>query len=84
MATMKAGRDWQLATSNTTFSVQCVSVQELEIKRMATETTPANTDSGNKLRDTQVANQDNLGGSGDFIYVRSYGGSNLTALFQVD
>jgi len=41
MATVKAGSDWQLATSNTTFSVQCVSVQELEIKRMATATTPA-------------------------------------------
>ena len=84
MATQQVGSPWELATSSATFSVQCVSPQDGEVKRMAAETPPAVGETGNKLSDTQVADQDNLGGTGAFIYIRSYGGSSLQTSFQVD
>ena len=84
MATKQVSSAWELATSSATFSVQCVSAQDGEVKRMPTGTPPAVGETGNKLADTQVADQDNLGGTGGYIYIRSWGGSSLQASFQVD
>jgi len=83
MALIPLGKDWEeISLTADGFSAQCVSHDPAEIKKA--NNIPLAEDTGNKIFDGDVADQDNIKSVGTKVYGRAFGGQDRAVMVEVN